>query len=118
MPVEEMEFFLSLQFEVRTYKGLLFRILITDQFLASDITIITSQLYFSCCMPLGKLYHRCLSFRVYKMESRECDSPIIVRSKLSNACGLACIACLINVDKLTFMGTPGHENLSEFVNFF
>lgn len=52
------------------------------------------------------------------MGSRECDSSIIARSKLSNTCGLACIASLLNVDKLTFMGIPGHENLPEFVNFF
>lgn len=53
------------------------------------------------------------------MESREHDSSIIVRSKLSNTRGLACIGCLMNVDKvLTFMRMPGHENLSEFVQLF
>lgn len=63
--LKEREFFLScfeIKFLFGTYKGFLCGILVKDKSLASDFPIIRSQLHFTSCVPLEKLYHLHLSF--------------------------------------------------------
>lgn len=86
---EQMEFFLSLPFEIKfsfgAYTGLLFGMF--WHVLATDIPIMRYQPHFGSCVPLGKLYHVHPSVHTYKVDvTVEYDSQIIKRSKLNNIC--------------------------------